>query len=610
MKNTYEVAIIGGGITGLYCAYKLLKINPNLNVAVFERSERLGGRIETVKLGEFNAEFGPMRFEIPRKKNEKGGQELFYKLIKELGFEDDDLLPFPDYSTAPIDMSKYNLSESEKICKDAKELMKLGIFRLLKFYRLKYMKGNFDFQKISESNNNNKWLSSLNEKRYSHMKKNASYISDVELREYIYRERHGEGNDVEKRAGEKIGFKEIIGKIEPDIKLYQLGFWNALSYVLTNDAIKLIRDNGNFYHLLPENPNAIEWIIFWLRGFKPTDKLVKIKQGSHEIIRRIVVELRNKQKYPNFKIFTENEVESFSQLENNGTSIAKVNFINGQHIFANDVIITIPKAPLLKIGDSLKSVSNELDSVFGFPLLKCFYVVENPWWKEDTPVHTRASSIPAREIHYDKKGNLGIVLLYMDRPYSQYWSIYIKDKELNPHDEAEIYNSDGKRIRLIKDDQGNHQEERMFNRSDAPVLKSEFDKYLYAYNKEIWDLKFKLKKYIDSLNTINPNIRQESKREIEQIEAMFEKIEHDQASKKPKVIYYGIRDWGRSPYGAACHTWKPGAKSWEVLGRLSAFSLDNCRRKIFHICGEAYCDYNGFIEGSLRSSEKVLSYFK
>jgi len=66
---------------------------------------------------------------------------------------------------------------------------------------------------------------------------------------------------------------------------------------------------------------------------------------------------------------------------------------------------------------------------------------------------------------------------------------------------------------------------------------------------------------------------------------------------------YAIRDWSRAPYGAGCHAWAPGAKSWEVRADLSAFGFSGQEDvKNLHICGEAYSDYQGFIEGALRSA--------
>ena len=62
-----DTVIIGGGITGLYTCYQLLKQKgPGHKIALFEKSERFGGRIETIEMDGFLAEFGPMRFEKKR----------------------------------------------------------------------------------------------------------------------------------------------------------------------------------------------------------------------------------------------------------------------------------------------------------------------------------------------------------------------------------------------------------------------------------------------------------------------------------------------------------------------------------------------------------------
>ncbi|MAT73460.1 MAG: hypothetical protein CMJ58_28595 [Planctomycetaceae bacterium] len=50
-------------------------------------------------------------------------------------------------------------------------------------------------------------------------------------------------------------------------------------------------------------------------------------------------------------------------------------------------------------------------------------------------------------------------------------------------------------------------------------------------------------------------------------------------------------------------------KSWEVRKAFHAFSLSEEGPKNVHICGEAYSDYQGFIEGALSSADDVLHTF-
>src|SRR5258705_13674546 len=75
--------------------------------------------------------------------------------------------------------------------------------------------------------------------------------------------------------------------------LYERGLWNVLSDVLSHQAVLKIRDTGNFYHVIEENPNAIEWIIFWLRGFQPDDRLVGIRGGSKKLTEALIDHLSN-----------------------------------------------------------------------------------------------------------------------------------------------------------------------------------------------------------------------------------------------------------------------------------------------------------------------------
>jgi protoporphyrinogen oxidase len=149
-EGNLDVAIIGGGIAGLYCLDRLLRDRnyKNKNMKLFEASDHLGGRIETWslirevpgkydsgftdtwdprlplwdvchatpgpydpldKLDCFRAEFGPMRIE-PR------DQPLLRHLLDELGITEqapgqpeslDDLVPF--FRTPRKNLNRSNL---------------------------------------------------------------------------------------------------------------------------------------------------------------------------------------------------------------------------------------------------------------------------------------------------------------------------------------------------------------------------------------------------------------------------------------------------------------------------------------------------------------------
>src|SRR6185437_8290572 len=77
------VAIVGGGIAGLYCAYRLAQVTDRFDIALLEAASRFGGRIETVDMHGFTAEFGPMRFQLAI-------EYCLDQLVRELGLRFDE----------------------------------------------------------------------------------------------------------------------------------------------------------------------------------------------------------------------------------------------------------------------------------------------------------------------------------------------------------------------------------------------------------------------------------------------------------------------------------------------------------------------------------------
>ncbi len=76
MNNPLKVAVIGAGISGLACAYRLEQLG--LDVAVFESNSAVGGMIDSVEKDGLLFEAGPQSFQ---------GTPALLDLIRELGLE-------------------------------------------------------------------------------------------------------------------------------------------------------------------------------------------------------------------------------------------------------------------------------------------------------------------------------------------------------------------------------------------------------------------------------------------------------------------------------------------------------------------------------------------
>ncbi len=81
MQERKRVVIIGGGITGLTAAYYLTKQSHNIDVTLIEATDRLGGKIDTLKKDGFTIERGPDSF-LERKVDAK-------QLVQDLGLDDE-----------------------------------------------------------------------------------------------------------------------------------------------------------------------------------------------------------------------------------------------------------------------------------------------------------------------------------------------------------------------------------------------------------------------------------------------------------------------------------------------------------------------------------------
>lgn len=504
-----DIFIAGGGFSGLYSALQLSE--KGHNVTLIEASaDRWGGRMETSIMNGFVTEWGPMRFETQL-------QPKFGKLIADLEIE---LVSFTGPKANPSRFPLYDLPLQEQNL-DSLSLLRRGVLLIM---------GKNPTDPLDYKCQN--WIDSLTEEDFRRMRREAT----------------------------------LNGK-----PLWNTGFWNALTEdgILTHQALMKIRDNGTFYHMIPDNLNAIEWSIWWLRAFKSDGQiLATIKKGTEEITIQMLKKLNGR---PNVTLINNAKLISF---ENDGNKVA-VNYTNNNKevkVSADHLMLAMPKQPLKKLKSSLpENIGNLLSSVNGFSMTKVFFVLDKPWWGYDQSPQARANRMPTREIHYfrrpkkDDTDGYGMMLLYTDRPATEFWNYYIGDKE--NHDRAEV------------------------NANDE--IKSQFANFM---SKEVYR----------SLQG-NEAMSKKGLKLTKEALLLYSKMSLAEIKEDilNSIISYGIRDWSCEPYGAGNHCWKPGVKSWEVQEIFKGFSLNNGVKNI-HIIGEAYSDYTGFIEGAINASDWAL----
>ncbi len=137
--------------------------------------------------------------------------------------------------------------------------------------------------------------------------------------------------------------------------LWATGFWNAMSAqgVLSHRALVKLRDTGTFYHMIPENLNAIEWIIWWLRALKTVgQKLASIEGGSSRLTEGLMAKI---QSLPNITLAGGHTLLGFRPTGLGQASMElDVRTKNGTiKLQAGRLVLALPRMPLVKLSPHL-----------------------------------------------------------------------------------------------------------------------------------------------------------------------------------------------------------------------------------------------------------------
>jgi hypothetical protein len=656
-----KYAIVGGGLAGLYCAYHLRhSIDAEGEIELFEAGHRLGGRIESWRIDPSDirldkdsqtpiaveemlketracdpekndilvAEFGPMRIEPDH-------QPYLKDLLKELKIEPgkpgspkwSDLIAFPSYQGPPPDQPSFDLESEEAAQTTLIDLLLLALRRVFEVT---------SFLDLGEAERDDPWwihrswqCRAASEDFDYRSKKTGVPFEEANF----YWKEFRKPTHLHRRFWKRSLMQWIMLLDEPDYQyifdkavfrqtpLKDLGFWNLLSAVLSHMATVKLRDWASFYHLLPENPSAAAWVIFWLRGIRTSNALRGIRGGMDFIVHRLCQKLdftivESETKTRHYPIYKNNpgerpktpgdkskgnriklslghkllKVEQKKTAE--GELVSELTFEgrNEPITVSGHVILALPKSALQRVifVGQAKNINERLqalfDSVAVIPLLKCFFVVGDPFWPDNRAPNMYAHTTPTRELHYWKsrdKGT-GLLMIYTDRPALQYWS------DLNWPNPAD------------KDDNEASGKDHLVLQNGITLRNR------YQAHAKIWGWR--------DNGAYKKQVRKNEKFENDRLLRTFLLYAREEGAESitaDRLLAAGMHDWSLRPYEAAAHAWRAGSPAGDIINYLSAFSLetDNAAddAKTLHICGEAYSDYQGFMEGALRSVALVLT---
>jgi len=495
-EASYDVAIIGGGVSGLYSALRLQESDKHLKVAVFESDDHVGGRLVSIPVpltdNRIITEFGGMRF-----------PDKFYytsKLVNELKLEK---IEFPvDKDVNPFYVRGRN-GKLESL-KNPKRVKKI-----------------FNMPNVSSCDIKHGLFIPL----LAHLGwKNDPPVDRLgrqELRAFLKTVRLDEDGELSTSAG--------IGELVSEMSIHQL--WLKV-YGL--EALKYqVAITGYF------SPwgdwNAIDAIVDNLSDFGEDVKYFRLKHGYQSLVQT----MKDQFCALGGKVFLGKKLISFSKR---GNKAFYLDFGGDNPVVASNLILAMPQKCLSDIESASLAepeVQRMIRSVKPKPFFKLFLCYERVWWDESLEGRS-ITTLPIRQCYYwqiDKVTGRAVIMFYDDGSNPEFWSA-ILDRDRDP------------------------------DVQDTWVG-----------------------------NRVAENVKVEAHRQ-------FAKLQGVDPDSVPKPYAASCASWGsESKFGGGVNFWLPKVDSQKIINAIIQ-PIPGAR---LFICGSAYSNYQGWVEGALEIADLMLT---
>ncbi len=362
--TTHDVLIVGGGVSGLFAAWRLLKNKKDLSITIIEKMGQVGGRLETTfvdikgidgKTHTVHDEEGGMRF-VPR----GTGMEHLWKLFD--------------------DLNKENSHDPDKLLKNVD-------FEMGDDHNRYYIRGLSFTQRSVKDSNNTIW-STLFNLAPSEQGKNPSDILE-EVMDDILKQ-----NQMDKPPSSPAGWVQfrnncIYGDFDENpVALNKWGFWSLLRrYGLSEECIEMLSHVLGFMGPFQDFINAGEGLQILFDFPAPSDASFQTLANGFQALPNTLADSIQKL---GGKIILNETIQSLS------VEAGKYKAVGSQNTYiAEKVILALPKGPLkqlVKTSEVLSSNStfmNAVNSVRNMELTKVGLYFKERWWLKNKSICLR-----------------------------------------------------------------------------------------------------------------------------------------------------------------------------------------------------------------------------
>jgi monoamine oxidase len=360
-EKKYDVAVIGGGVSGVYTAWRLKKANRKLKVALFEYGDRIGGRLYSYPMPgmpNIKAELGGMRWLLSHK--------IVVGLIRSLK------LPTREFPMGPdggIDNLMY-LRRRQLRVRDLTDPAKVPYL----------------------------------------MNPDEQGMNPDQLQAYVM-------NSLLPFNAELSAQDWWTVPVLNGTPLYQIGFWNLLYRVLSSEAYQYMYDASGYYTNVA---NSTAPLSLPITEYDPNNKYYTLDDGYEELPRT----LAERFEALGGEIHRNRRLDSFGRRASDGlyalkfvkthTENAKTVDEEGRpevHLDAEKVVLALPRRSIELIrwnrmeepagdgtGDTLR---DRVESVISQSAFKMFLGYPYPWWRALGVTAGRTiTDMPIRQTYY------------------------------------------------------------------------------------------------------------------------------------------------------------------------------------------------------------------
>ncbi|MQA36668.1 flavin monoamine oxidase family protein [Rugamonas aquatica] len=340
-----------------------------------------------------------------------------------------------------------------------------------------------------------------------------------------------------------------------------IGFWNLLKDQVSQEGYTFLSTAGGYYSNTI-NWNAAEAFPYMIGDFSAGAEYKTIAEGFDSTVYAMANEYM---RHEGACIWSENKLLTFNQQHpQSATHRYELVFLNLRsnqqwRVYANRLVLAMPRHSLelldqdnffFNVNENTE-LNKNIRSVIKEPAFKILMGFDTPWWRElgITAGHS-ITDLPMRQCYYfgTAKVTDHSMLLgsYGDMETETFWKAL----------------------------------------SDDPV------KFRPRATK------MASQREVEALNDVaaSDTMVKEIVKELREL--------HGVGIPLPYVTWF--KDWGDDPFGAGYHAWKAGYKVQDVM----PYMRKPLATEDIHICGEAYSDQQGWVEGAFCEAEKMLqSYF-